>query len=1574
MVQASLSTSTNFDGDLNALVEDQNNALTVRFDLDEPAPTGGLKVYIDSDTEQIVNRLDLPGFAFSPTTENINPTTFGTNLDNSGIVLTIDEGATFGTFSINIFDNPEPDTFLPETFDGRVDALFSLKTQDQIDPADQNDINGLSDYTIDANAASSTVIFVDEASQLVDPPQPPTEPSAPPAPAQPMVSLHTGPTTLIESENTVSAHVFNVTGLPLPTEGLVISVSAPNLGEFDLSAIEVIDGEIVAVRDDGFDLRLTDYTTLVNLPIAEDGVAEGLDSAIFTLEAGDGYVVNSDLSGGRFNLADTAADAPAGGHEPDDTIDLAIETGLSVDNPSVTFSNELDFDIGNRYQNEDGSFTYIDATEDVDFYKVSLSEGDIVAFDVDAVVKGDQEIANLMRDRTQASVIFRLFDAEGNELAARDSGQGPGELFATSTDPYLEFQATEAGDYYLGLSVFSNGVPYRFGGDQFGNAQQYIERTYDPFVPASGDGDARGGLDFRGLGGYDLEITLNPENPLMLAEQRNRSNNTVPTDIDRAAPGEPTVSLDFISATYSPDDDLIDDNLVEGLENQGSILTLIIETEGEIPPEGILVTVNSDTYLRDYYTVRTLLAPPFTPGAELVDVVTDDTGRETGVQLRVFSPKTFLPLNARTQLRGEVIPLETDGPETATFFIEGGEGYGASESNNITATFYDTAAQAPAPTVIPEVSLAISEPVLVESEGTETTFTFTLSEPPPAEGVVVYAKAQDPLLGRFDVLNADIAGGTFPFPNGDFNGFYFKITEQEASITLRSIENSLTEGLVTYDLSLQPAPFYSVNEAAASVRLTVGDTPESIVIEPPPEPSPILEEFGPNDTIPEAVPLPFRSEGETIRGGLLPREEGIERADYRDFSEDVDFYSFELAAGETATIDVNAIPFELPRFPGVEQTLDSELRLFDEAGNELVSVNNAAPGEDYSRDPYLEFTATTAGIYYIGISQLGNRDYDPFEARSGSGWVFPEIGVFSGEYDLSVNVTSGNNLPSSTLPDRVITALNDALDSNLPAEVPGAAVAILTPEGEWFGASGVSNVAENTPLQPGDRFEAGSITKTFVATTLLQLVEENQLSLTDTLTDWLPTALTDLVPNASEITIEQILGHTSGIADYLDILAAQALSNPTLFLEDWQPEALIGFIDGVEPFFAPGESWQYSNTNYILAGSVIEAVTGNRYGQEIRDRILDPLELDNTFVFGEEEVPGGYIKSYWDFDSNGTLDDLSITNLSWTGSAGSIISNTEDLADFFDGLLVDGALLEPKTLEEMLDTMPVDSPNYDEYGLGIGTLESRDRFWYVHRGQTLGFRSNLWYSPLEEITYVELLNGRSSSNLVGALLPTYRRTIASLNEILGSELAETLVGEDVRDFINAFGGDDTVAGGLGDDQILGGDGDDVLRGDLDSRSPQGDGGGGNDIIFGGAGNDRIGGKSGNDILSGDTGDDFIWGDDGDDFIMGGTGDDVLVGDNMSGGSGSDLFVFGNGDGTDTILDFEVGTDRIGLVEGELTFADLTIVQAGGSASLGITSTGETIAILQSVQALSLTESSFAVVPDASIEGALALVA
>ena len=190
--------------------------------------------------------------------------------------------------------------------------------------------------------------------------------------------------------------------------------------------------------------------------------------------------------------------------------------------------------------------------------------------------------------------------------------------------------------------------------------------------------------------------------------------------------------------------------------------------------------------------------------------------------------------------------------------------------------------------------------------------------------------------------------------------------------------------------------------------------------------------------------------------------------------------------------------------------------------------------------------------------------------------------------------------------------------------------------------------------------------------------------------------------------------------------------------------------------------------------------------------------------------------------------------------------------------------------------------------------------------------------------------------------------------LYGDEGDDLMFGDRGNDLIYGNDGDDTIAGGMGDDLIWGGDGDDVLRGDLSSRDPQDGMKGGDDIIYGGAGDDRIGGKAGNDTLYGDEGDDLIYGDDGDDIIYGGMGDDTLIGDNYSAGSGSDTFVLAAGEGTDTILDFEVGIDFIGL--SGLSFGQLEIVQAGQDAAIQFAD--ETLAQLTGIMASDLTTSSF----------------
>lgn len=344
---------------------------------------------------------------------------------------------------------------------------------------------------------------------------------------------------------------------------------------------------------------------------------------------------------------------------------------------------------------------------------------------------------------------------------------------------------------------------------------------------------------------------------------------------------------------------------------------------------------------------------------------------------------------------------------------------------------------------------------------------------------------------------------------------------------------------------------------------------------------------------------------------------------------------------------------------------------------------------------------------------------------------------------------------TNTVSDRLANQLQAAIDRSLD-DIPGASVAIVSPEKAWYGSSGIANLATGTPLELGDRFQIGSITKMFVATTVLQLVEEGKLSLEDTLVDWLPLEVVANIPNYENITIRQLLNHTSGVSDYTDPLFLQAQSNPALFLRDWSPQELVSFISGQQPYFAPGESWRYSNTNYILLGLVVEAATNTNIASEIRSRILEPLELNDTFFAEEEAISGGYVSGYWDFDGDGILDDVTGANMSWAWATGAMVSNTPDLTLFIAGLL-GGKLLEPESLEEMLTLIEaVDSDNYDGYGLGIGSLEGPGILWYGQRGLTLGYRSNVFYSPIEDIIYVELTNSRDLDNISAPIFAAYR--------------------------------------------------------------------------------------------------------------------------------------------------------------------------------------------------------------------------
>jgi D-alanyl-D-alanine carboxypeptidase len=346
-----------------------------------------------------------------------------------------------------------------------------------------------------------------------------------------------------------------------------------------------------------------------------------------------------------------------------------------------------------------------------------------------------------------------------------------------------------------------------------------------------------------------------------------------------------------------------------------------------------------------------------------------------------------------------------------------------------------------------------------------------------------------------------------------------------------------------------------------------------------------------------------------------------------------------------------------------------------------------------------------------------------------------------------------NTLPSA-LPISVISTLEETLDRTRNQTVGVVAGFASDQYGDWFGSSGLANIAANTPVQSGDRFQIGSITKTFVATVVLQLVQEGKLSLDDTLAQRLPASLVGRIPNNQQIQMRQLLNHTSGVFNYADVL----FDNATNLFNQWTAAELIAFAYDTA-YFPPGESWRYANTNYILLGEIVEAVTGQPLSKTIRDRILTPLDMSNTFFATEEAVPGGVVSGYWDINNDGIPNDVSFLNLSWAGASGNMVSTAQDLVKFSEALF-GGQLVTPETLNQMLTL--VDTPTagtFDGYGLGIARLRGVDGVVYGHNGLTLGYRSNLWYSPTEQLTYVDLQNARVFTNFVRPLFDTWREEV-----------------------------------------------------------------------------------------------------------------------------------------------------------------------------------------------------------------------
>lgn len=342
----------------------------------------------------------------------------------------------------------------------------------------------------------------------------------------------------------------------------------------------------------------------------------------------------------------------------------------------------------------------------------------------------------------------------------------------------------------------------------------------------------------------------------------------------------------------------------------------------------------------------------------------------------------------------------------------------------------------------------------------------------------------------------------------------------------------------------------------------------------------------------------------------------------------------------------------------------------------------------------------------------------------------------------------GGAADTETVDPALAAELQAILDQSVAdGKIPGAMLAVSTSGGQtWYGSSGIADRTTGTPIEPDEPYRIASITKTFTAVTVLQLVEEGRVDLNAPITTYLPNLD---VPDADQMTIGMLLDHTTGLYNYLQDpnFLAGVYDNPERV---WQPEELIAYNVSFPPDFTPpGAEWHYSSANYVILGLLVEEVTGNSHASEIRSRILEPLGMNRTFFPPDEELPEALPTGYFN------AEDHSNNSASAAYATSNMVSTNEDMQRFGQALFEED-LLEAGTREQMFQFVPgngeYDMPDL-AYGLGVmryqhpvgpgpdGAPRPPDAATaYGHIGGFGGFRTALWHVPERDITITVAVN------------------------------------------------------------------------------------------------------------------------------------------------------------------------------------------------------------------------------------------
>ncbi|WCN05463.1 serine hydrolase domain-containing protein [Streptomyces sp. M92] len=294
-----------------------------------------------------------------------------------------------------------------------------------------------------------------------------------------------------------------------------------------------------------------------------------------------------------------------------------------------------------------------------------------------------------------------------------------------------------------------------------------------------------------------------------------------------------------------------------------------------------------------------------------------------------------------------------------------------------------------------------------------------------------------------------------------------------------------------------------------------------------------------------------------------------------------------------------------------------------------------------------------------------------------------------------------------------------ALNAAVAEGAPGAMARFTGPEGARARTAGVRDRASGAAMDVRARFRVGSVSKTFTAVVVLQLVDEGRLALDAPVDRYLPGLLPD-----DRITVRHLLTHRSGLADYTDRMFHETVPGFEAVRDRVFSQRELVDLSLAEPRTTePGATYKYSNTNFVVAGMLVERVTGRPVARAYQQRIIGPLGLRETsYVHPDPRIAGLRVRGYLHPDEAGApLVDSTEQTVSWAQSAGAVISAPADLNTFMTALMR-GGLLSPRMLDAMTTVTPTDATNTRFYGLGLRRYDlTCGTRVYGHTGTVQGY-------------------------------------------------------------------------------------------------------------------------------------------------------------------------------------------------------------------------------------------------------------